>query len=275
MDETQLRMFQAALSPQNILAIGLVNAIAGYDLPVNAQSAFKRFGMFMASNSQPDYVVQWRSSPTTERWYLAHANGIENARNALVGAYYHRDNLADIESTLLSRLERLGLADMVPPNSTMAFGGTLKLDLEYQAFILSARRCLDYLTRGLAAYFKQEFHSFREMNKSLQRFEQTPVATAIRNAHARHVALLDFLLSDGTRKSVRDTITHREHVQAGTLNATKRGLFFAGGGERLSSAADAANGTSIAMAMDRRLEAVQRAVDDVLTSFLDAVQGSP
>src|ERR1700681_2601793 len=180
MDENQLRMAQAAVAPQRSRGIGLVQAIAGYDLPQTARTAFLRFHALITSTPPPEYITRWRSTPRLEKWYLAHAGGVlDNVQDALTGAYYHRDNVAEIESALLVRLERLGLKETVPPNSTVAFGNTVKLDLEYQAFVLVARRCLDYLTRALAAYFKHDFHSFRDMPKSLERLKPSSVADEI------------------------------------------------------------------------------------------------
>ena len=59
-------------------------------------------------------------------------------------------------------MECLAKRDLVniPASTTIGLGNTLVWDFEYQAYVLSFRRCLDYLTRGIAAFFKQEFHPF-------------------------------------------------------------------------------------------------------------------
>ena len=103
----------------------------------------------------------------------------------------------------------------IPLNATIALGNTLIWDFEYQAYVLSYRRCLDYLTRGIAAFFKHEFHSFRKLNRSLQGLQPASVSNALSEVYSRHAERLSFALSDGDRKSVRDTITHYDCGKCG------------------------------------------------------------
>lgn len=48
---------------------------------------------------------------------------------------------------------------------------------------MAYRRCLDYLTRGLAVFFRQEFHSFRLLPKSMAKLEPRTVAKALIAVH--------------------------------------------------------------------------------------------
>jgi hypothetical protein len=108
--------------------------------------------------------------------------------------------------------------------SIYGFGNPRALDIEYQAFILTVRRCLDYLAGALACFFLREVDSFRTFPKSLSRTSCPAVAAALIEAHTRHIHSLEFVLAVG-RKSVRNRIAHYEFVSAGSVNLTADGFF--------------------------------------------------
>jgi hypothetical protein len=128
------------------------------------------------------------------------------------------------------------------------------------------------LARALACYFKREADSFRTFPKSIANTKspEAEVATALTQAHARHVSQLAFVLADG-RKSVRNRIAHYECVPAGCVNLTAQGFFLAGGGEELPRPENL-NGVNLSEALSDRLEYLHKCVDDMIDTFIQAAR---
>lgn len=264
------RMFEFALDSHVMRSLASVRKIADYDVPADAAGVFVRFHSFV-SDPIPRYISDWRSdTKTEERWYSPHVNSILNdVRLALAAAHYHASKLLELETAINSLLRSSELGTKMPKQSTMGIGGTRKMDIEYQAFILACRRCLDYLAVGLLAYFKGESNGFRKLPKSLPRKGKPSVVQAITDAHGRHLAKLAFVLGEG-KGSVRNRIAHYEAVPAGCFNVTADGVFLAGGGEDLRPSND--GWPTLHSAIQQRLQAIRECVDDVLDSFMDAVR---
>lgn len=135
--------------PEFAQAVSAVQAIAGFDVPDQHRAAILRFHGFI-TQPQPEYVSVWRAEPNLEKWYHRHVNGIlGDVQGALAAAHYHKANLGRLESDLLAALRATGLLEHVG-SSGVGFGGTRKLDFEYQSFVLACRRSLDYLSVALA-----------------------------------------------------------------------------------------------------------------------------
>jgi hypothetical protein len=154
-------------------------------------------------------------------------------------------------------------------NFNCGLGYTRALDIEYQAFILAIRRCLDYLACALACFFLREADSFRTFPKSIAKTRFPEVAASLTEAHARHVPQLEFVLAPG-RKSVRHRIAHYEFVSAGTVNLGADGFFLVGGPED-PCWLPSDNIVNLNKALDGRLDSLHECVDDMIDTFLQAV----
>lgn len=265
-----VRMLATALDPELQMCIGAIRQVADYDIPQERAASFLRFHAFITA-PQPGYITAWRQDQKLERkWYHSHVNGVlGNVRGALAGAHYHADRLKEIESSVNAVLTSNGARERLA-NSTMGLGCTRKMDIEYQAFVLAYRRCLDYLACALACYFMQEAGSFRKFPKSIVKTRSPEVATALTQAHARHVSQLAFVLAEG-RKSVRNRIAHYEFVSAGCVNLTAQGFFLVGGGEEILKP-ESHKGVNLSKALSDRLEYLHTCVDDMIDTFIQAAR---
>lgn len=267
--EPLLAMTRLWQTPQAQACINEVEAIAGYSLSNHQRSPFLEFHRFITSEPPPRFVAHWRTEPSLEHWYHSHVNGIlGHVQNGMACVYYHHDNLVALEARVGAVIERSGVRDVIR-NSTIGLGNTLRLDAEYQAFVLAVRRTLDYLARGLASYFKDLSHSFREMPEKLSHRRPESVALAIADAHRRHVTKFDYVLSDGAKKSIRDLLSHYEFIGAGCVNITRQGLVLVGGGEGLGFATSGP-GIALGPVMRQRVEELQACVADIIVSFVKA-----
>jgi hypothetical protein len=245
-----------------------IEAIAGFRLTPQQRASFLRYHAYITTDPKPQYITEFR---TTGRRYHIHVNGIlGDAQNALACVYYHLAHLDQMEIAVERVIESSGLRERLGESAT-AGGNTLALDFEYQAFVLSIRRCLDYLTRGLAIYFKNDFHSFRRLGAFLAKAMPQTVAIALREAHARHVANFDFVLSESERRSTRDRISHYEFVPAGVVNISKRGFVLAGGGENLLSYSSSPPPT-LRQVLHSHATNLQNCIDDLLDTFVDTTR---
>ena len=265
-----VRLVATALDPELQMCIGAIRQVADYDISQERAASFLRFHAFITS-PQPGYITAWRQDQKLERkWYHSHVNGVlGNVRGAIAAAHYHADRLKEIESSVNTVLTSNGARERLA-NSTMGLGCTRKMDIEYQAFVLAYRRCLDYLACALACYFKREADSFRTFPKSIANTRSPDVAIALTQAHARHVSQLAFVLAEG-RKSVRNRIAHYEFVSAGCVNLTAQGFFLAGGGEELLMP-ESLTGVNLSKALSDRLEYLHTCVDDMIDTFIQAAR---
>lgn len=226
-------MMAAAFSPEIQAATAGVRAIAHFDIGEEQAQPFLRFHSFI-TQPQPRFITEWREDPKREYRYRVLVGGVlDHVRGALGAVEYHRGKLLDLENKINAFLEYVDFKNVLGA-STMGLGGTAKLDFEYQAYVLAYRRCLDYLTRALAAYFGRPNHSFREMRtKALHRAKPEMVAEALSEVHAKFEPMFGFVMTNDGDTSVRDRIAHTEGVGAGCINLSRMGVCLAGGGEDL------------------------------------------
>jgi hypothetical protein len=90
----------------------------------------------------------------------------------MAAAYYHAARLTEVETNVNRILENCRAKDRLG-RATMGIVGTRKMDIEYQAFVLAFRRCLDYLSgaahvRNRVAHY--EFVSAGCVNLTAQGF---------------------------------------------------------------------------------------------------------
>jgi len=245
-----------------------VRRITHFDITPKQAQPFLRFHRFVTS-PQPSFIARWRADPQQEHWYHTLVNGVlGDVRSALAAVEYHRSNLARIEAELAGFLELVDYKDVMPPGMTVGGGGSAKLDFEYQAFVVAYRRCLDYLTRALSAYFQRKDHSFREIPRKLGRAQPESVAQrllTVREAYDEHFR---FVMNHDGKLSVRDRIAHREAVGAGCVNITRFGVYLAGGGEDLVGWPKLDETLGVVLA--RRTEVLHACIAEMLDAFIAA-----
>ena len=259
-------MRSLGMNPDIVACIEDAQAVLAFDLPEAERGSFLLFHDFI-TNPQPRFITDWRNSPDEERWYLALVNGLNlAARNAYACVLYHLQRLSDLESEVMERILKRSYADALG-NSAVGIGNTLIWDFEYQAFIFAYRRCLDYLTRGLAAFFKCEFHSFSRLPKSLKNLKPESVANALADVHRKHSGNFAFVMSDGGKRSVRDKIAHYEWVSAGAINLNRHGFILIGGGEEFPLTMEH-NTPRLTKALGVRVGMLKACIDEMLTVFV-------
>jgi hypothetical protein len=260
---------ETKLDPQILRILRDAENIAAYRLPDDALQIFKKFESYFVADPLPEFIIRWMSEKRLKRWYLKLIYGIEETQDTLTCAYYHRNNMLDIEGRVLKELSQYNFSDIIENDFFIGGGNTLKLDFEYQAFTLSIRRCLDYLARALAAFFQKDFHSFRKVSPKFGSFEPKEVAKMLIETHAEYAHRFSYVLSEGDRKSIRDKISHYGYVPAGTLNISSKGFIFAGDGEAMRGTWE--QSVLISTLINRRLEDLQECVDAFLNNFVEAV----
>lgn len=248
-----------------------IELIAGYVLPIQQRGPFLFYHSFITSTPSPKFIALWRSEPKLERWYHRHVNGIlGHVQNAMACVWYHHDNLIRIEEHV-RRIIIDSKAQLALRNCTIGLGNTIAWDAEYQAFILAVRRCLDYLARGIASYFRNDHHSFRKLPEFLAHVKPVSVALALNAAYERHESNFQYVLSDGKKKSIRDLLSHYEYISAGALNISDRGFLLQGGGEGMKSMSGAWDG-ALGAIIKKRADELHSCIADFLTSFVVSVR---
>ncbi|MCL4559313.1 MAG: hypothetical protein M1281_01705 [Chloroflexi bacterium] len=264
------QLWEVFINPDVQRCIHAIDQIVGYRLPESARRSFLSFHKFVTTDPPPVFIIQWRTNKKLEYWYHKHINGIlGSTQNALACAYYHRDNLIEIEKQVLDELQNHNYKKALG-NSTLGLGNTLRWDFEYQAFILAVRRCLDYLVRALAAFFKNDFHSYHRFSVFLKSQKPEIVAEKLCEVHSSYLAKFSFVTSEGSNKSIRDRISHYEYVPVGTINLSSRGFLLAGGGEELKPSSSG-QFELLSEIIDQHLMDLQDCIDTYITCYINAV----
>jgi hypothetical protein len=270
MDDVFKKMANSFFSPEIQGCLSVVEAVAGYKLSASDRQPFLYFHSYL-TNPQPEFITGWRRDPTQEKWYLRFSNGIlGDVQNTLACVLYHHGRLVAIEQAVMEGIEKYNYRSVLG-NSTMALGNTLVWDFEYQAFILAVRRCLDYLSRAISTYFKNDFHSFKRFGEFLGKQNKPLLTTPLVALHAQYSAEFDFVLSEGNRKSIRDKISHYEYVPVGCINLSQRGFMLAGGGEELGVGGE--NGSALlSEVLQRHVTNLRSCIRDFLNAYVDGIR---
>jgi hypothetical protein len=263
--EYQRQALSVYNSPPMQYCWAAIDRVAAFRLTDKQSRAFLRYHAYITSTPCPDYLTALRAAGS---FYQQHVNGVlGHTQNALACVYYHLRNVSQMESSIAAAIEASGVRDILDQFLGSAGGNTLALDFEYQAFILSVRRCLDYLTRALACYFKNEFHSFRKFGQFLANAVPRSVATALGDTYSGHSKNFGFAVSESDKRSTRDRISHYEFVPAGVVNITKAGLVLAGGGEQLRLSIPDNRSPLLRDILRLHSDNLQRCVDDLLDTL--------
>lgn len=270
MDDAFKQMINVFSSPEVQGCLSVVESIAGYKLVASDRQPFLYFHNYI-TNPQPEFITNWRDDPVQEKWYHRLVNGIlGDVQNTMACALYHHERLVTIERQVMEGIERYNYRNALG-NTTVGLGNTLVWDFEYQAFILAVRRCLDYLARAICAYFKNDFHSFRRLGEFLRRQDRPLVTTSLIEFHEKHSAKFDFVLSEGTRKSIRDRISHYGYVPVGCINLSQRGFMLVGGGEELGIGGK--NGSALlSEVLQIHITNIRICIRDFINAFVDGVR---
>jgi hypothetical protein len=270
MNEQPFQQMLAAFSSPEIQGCwAAIESAAGYKLSARDRQPFLYFHGYI-TEPQPDFITRWRADPSLEKWYHRLVNGfLGDLQNTFTCVLYHHDRLVEIETRVMDAVERFNYRGLLK-NSTVAGGNTLVWDFEYQAFVLAYRRCLDYFARAASAYFKNEVHSFRKLEAYLVKTPPKEVGEALAPILGKYEPDFAFVLSEGTRKSLRDRITHYGYVHAGTVNLSERGFVFAGGEELVAIG----TGSLLSDVLARRMSALRGFLHEAIFSFVDAVRAA-
>ena len=265
LDEQDLKR---GVEPDLVACIRSIREILSYDIPEERESSFRRFQEFVETR-QLETLAPWRGHhhTTKRKWYFGCYKGISvYVRGALAAAHYHADRLREIQEQVDVIMAEPRVKQLFA-NKGWGLGYTRTLDIEYHAFILAIRRCLDYLAGTLGCFFLREADSFRTFPKSIAKSRFPDVAAALTAAHARHAPHLEFVLAAG-RKSIRHRIAHYEFVSAGFVNLSADGFFLAGGPEDPNRPPGR---FKLEKALDERLDLLHACVADMIDTFLQAV----
>jgi hypothetical protein len=196
--------------------------IVNYELPRHQREIYFKF----ISLINDELTVEPLTVYFGQKSVMGSRAAIESSFASLTIAKYHQDRLCKIESDLVHAFRDFLINDF----SAIGGGNAHILDAEYQAFILSCRRCLDQLVYGITQALKQEGNSFRKFAKQLRGTKNQKLAMPILEVYELHREKFNGWLieNDEKKKSIRDQIAHYKSVRAGTLNVTARGVFVAG-----------------------------------------------
>lgn len=153
---------------------------------------------------------------------------IDDLREGLTAAIYHQRNVLRLEQEIVEvcRTAYANASFSLAENPVTMAVGAQRLTYEYHAFLFAIRRTLEYLARGLAAYFGRSSKSFRRIPKTLEGALPKGPATAIASKSTAAISNLEDILGRGDARAARDRIAHTRPEEPGVLN-----IIFSPGGE--------------------------------------------
>lgn len=266
------KMTESFFSPEIQGCLSAIESITGYQLSATDRQPFLYFHNYL-TNPEPTFITEWRADPALEKWYHRFVNAfLMDLQNTLACVIYHHERLKAIETAVIENIEKFNYRKVVG-NSTVTLGNTLIWDFEYQAFILAYRRCLDYLARAICNYFKNDFHSFRRLGTYLGKLKPASISKPLITLHEKYSPLFEFVLSEGSRKSLRDRISHYGYVQAGTINLNQRGFMLAGGGEELGMS-HASGPIALSEVLDRHVLNLKSCIREMTYQYVDSIRSA-
>jgi hypothetical protein len=244
-----------------------ISPIISYELPPPQKESFSAFHRFVSQVPTSTAVKLWASN--NSRWHEIAVEGIlGSVQNSLTIAHYHCNRIGSLETAVTTALQNFPIDEC----TTIGGGNTLVFDAEYQAFILSCRRCLDQLSYALVAFFKSECSSFRGLEKHLKLEKFNPESNLLLDAlMANKNNFLGSLLPPTTdKKSERDQIAHFKSVSAGVLNVNQRGVYFCGGASFYDRVPFEINRVTKVTAT--LMSATQKCVDELILALIETLQ---
>jgi hypothetical protein len=267
--ESLLREYPHIFGISLILGVhSAIEEVADYRAPQAEDRPFVEFIEWI--NERPAFIREWRQDQDMERkLYSRFVQGLEACRAGYAASHYHFMRVQEIDDAIDSTLCELDISKLLPPNQTIAIGGTQRFDFEYQAFVMAYRRSLDGLSWGLSTYFNSSISSFNDLAKKVHKLHPQPIAETVSACIATHLPNFDFVIGSEKGRSVRDRIAHRESVQAGCINITAHGYAIVGGGENLGTNRPLVRLTDV---LRSRLDHLQTYITDILVQFRASVE---
>ncbi|MCH4091050.1 hypothetical protein [Acetobacter sp.] len=242
---------------------------SGFEISAEGARPFVDFVRWI--NTRPQFISEWRSEAKTEQTlyprFMIVSGGV---RSAYAAVCYHLMRIKEIEASVDAILSKYDFSSQFNPNQTASFGNMRQLDFEYHAFVIAYRRCLDYLSWGFSAYFKQSQNSYNKFKKTLERAHPRSVAEALIAVYEKHIGKFSFVIGTERGQSLRDRIGHSEFVQAATINVGSNGHRFVGGGENLRIS-DPNDDRSFSEILDSKAHDLHKCISEFLYSFQDSV----
>jgi hypothetical protein len=169
--------------------------IVGNDLPPAVQEAIS------AELERMGPPADW-SQTTSE-----HSERLLLSRAGLLAAYYHRDRIASIERAVIDRVR-----DASPPDLLPGASASVRMPVishEFVAYLLAARRTLDYLARGVATCFdRPRAYRITKLVSTLADARPRRLAAEVAELCADVSARFPHLLSHEDSLSDRDRAAH-------------------------------------------------------------------
>jgi hypothetical protein len=226
LEEPFLSMASAFANPETQALFREIYKVSGYLPHFQVRQIMKLFHDIMGLNST-SIRFEWDKRPN-RKWKQDTLGFVYHMRMATFAAFYHLENLIRIENEIRLLSSRFDLKHL----GAITIGGGenhLIVDFEFHAFVISFRRAMDQFARILFACTKSLPRSFSSVSKLFsippsQRFVDRAQLEALLNKATKDFS---FCLSDGTNKSIRDRIVHRDYVPSGTINVSVHGITLA------------------------------------------------
>ena len=144
-----------------------------------------------------------------------HAERLLLTYRGLLAVYYHRDRIESLETAVVQRVR--ASPDLLATGQTSSMRMPV-LGHEFVAYLLAARRTLDYVARGVAACFNQ--YTVYKIKNLASALRGLPPADLNEKAVAQCVDVVDrfpHLLSEEGRHSDRDVAAHYWPIEPASL----------------------------------------------------------
>ena len=265
-------MIRMMLNP--VIAEASINIAKAADFEIS-EAEHKPFVDFVHwINSRPEFIKKWRSDVVTEqREYIRFMGLSDDVREAYAAAAYHQTRVAEIELSVRNVLDKCEFSNILAKGSVCSFGRMRQMDYEYQAYVLSYRRCLDYFAWSITTYFNHKIDSFNRLSTSLNGCTPIAVSAPLLAAYQRHIQNFSFVIGSDKGRSTRDKIAHQKSVKAGFINAFHSGYRIVGGGEGIGIV-NPNDERDLSQRLADRLKQLHDCLADMLLTFQQAVTKS-
>ena len=285
MNDESFKEFQEKALSFNKRARGLFSSlhrIADFSLPKPQEEEFQKIHSRLTQEPPPPHMARLspKESGATDWLTKFRKVVLSDVQGGLTSAHYHLQQILEIEGAVIAAV--LANASYIQMTKGMTVGGTgtRKLDAEYQAFVFSLRRALEYFAVSLGAFFKTDINRIRRLTKLLTDKEPKEISQKLIEFLIPVLQeLQDIVPPKDEKMSVRDRLSHWESIPAGVLNITGKengnlDVFFAGGGENLgnpSLSTGADTGGSVSPSLYGVLFAQMKKVENLIFNSYDLI----
>jgi hypothetical protein len=192
-----------------------IREVAGFDLPTSTKEKFKNLAISM-HESRSQHILKRLTIEGGSRhdWLNSFLNGRTYVEEGLAASYYHLNNVEIFEQKVVS-LALKELPNIQTPHGFLVkVNRANKLNFEYQAFVFALRRTMEYLAVSVAAFFKRNTHSIRDLSDSIRMAEPCDISDKISTKLETLLSGLSDILSGTDGWSLRDKIAHLKTANA-------------------------------------------------------------